>query len=99
MAYSFRLSSLVVGFSLLATTLTQTIDKAKTWRDEDRQAKALVRNYDGLGNYVDPNAPRSRWEHRWPDEDGFELWDWVGNVGGRAAAGSILMVGLGLKRE
>ena len=109
--YSIRLASLIIAFSLLDTALTQAIAKAKTWRDEDRRARSLVRNYDGLGNYIDPPGPdgkpvgRTRkdsdgWETKlWPDEDGFELWDWVGAVGGGAAAGGILLVSMGLYRE
>lgn len=107
LTYSLRLAGLVTTFSLLSTTFTQAIAKAKTWRDEDRRARSLVRNYDGLGNYTggeDGVGNKSTegvrwWEELWPDKDGFELWDWVGNVGGGGAGGGVMVVGLGLARE
>lgn len=74
-----------------------------------------MRNYDGLGNARTEEEEKEwerlakkAWEgegglvfggKKWPNEDGFEVWDWVGGVGSGAAAGGIMAVGLGLYRE
>lgn len=105
--YSFRFSALVTSYSLLSTFFSQSFAKAKSWRDEDRLARCLVRNYDGLGNSRTPEEEKIREEELkkaavgmlWPNEDGFEPWDWVGAVGSGAASGGILCAGMGFYRE
>lgn len=102
--YSFRLTTLLCSFSLLSSLFSQSFKKAKIWRDEDRLARSLVRNYDGLGNSKTEEEEKEAggegtMQRLWPNEDGFELWDWVGGVGSGMAAGGIMTVGLGLYRE